>query len=119
MFYVSGDEKVKEVKVRARGGEGSTTFENFFPEGKMPKSYKVFAEMVLEPGCSVGQHEHHGESETYYVLSGTGEINVNGETLQAKPGDVAVCHSGSFHSAKNTSDKELRILAMIVLEPAG
>ncbi|MDR1070706.1 MAG: cupin domain-containing protein [Gracilibacteraceae bacterium] len=118
MFYVSGDDKIKDVKVQLRGGEGNTTFEKFFPDDKLPKSYKVFAEMVLEPGCSVGQHGHQGESEIYYVLSGTGEINVNGETLQAKPGDVAVCHSGSFHSAKNTSDKELRILAMIVYEPA-
>jgi quercetin dioxygenase-like cupin family protein len=72
--------------------------------------------MVLEPGCSVGRHEHHGESEVYYVLAGAGEITVNGRTEQVKPGDVAVCHNGSWHSAKNTSDKELRILALVVFE---
>jgi quercetin dioxygenase-like cupin family protein len=116
MFYISGSGKIKDVKAQLRGGEGNTVFEKFFPDSKLPKSYKVFAEIVLEPGCSVGRHEHHGESEVFYVLSGTGEIDVNGDIRQVKPGDVAVCHNGSYHSAKNTSDKELRILAIVVFE---
>ena len=32
----------------------------------------LYAEVVIEPGCSLGYHEHHGESETYYILSGEG-----------------------------------------------
>ncbi|MDR0433925.1 MAG: cupin domain-containing protein [Gracilibacteraceae bacterium] len=116
MFYVNGDDKIKDVKEKLRGGEGSVVFEKFFPDDKLPKSYKVFAEMVLQPGCSVGRHEHRGESEIYYVLAGAGEIDVNGKTLQVKPGDVAVCPNGSYHSAKNTGGGELRILAMIVYE---
>ncbi|MDR1605367.1 MAG: cupin domain-containing protein [Gracilibacteraceae bacterium] len=116
MFYINGTEKIKDAKEKLRGGEGTIVFEKFFPDDKIPKGYKVLAEMVLAPGSSVGRHEHHGESEVYYVLAGTGEITVNGETQQVKAGDVAVCHSGSWHSAKNTSDRELRFLALIVFE---
>jgi quercetin dioxygenase-like cupin family protein len=116
MFYISGEEKIKDVKEQLRGGSGNTTFEKFFADEKLPKSYKVFAEMVLQPGCSVGKHEHHGESEIYYVLAGTGEIDVNGQVIKAKPGDVAVCHNGSSHSVVNTGTEELRVLAVIAYE---
>lgn len=34
--------------------------------------------MTIEPGCSLGYHEHHNESETYYILRGEGDYNDNG-----------------------------------------
>ncbi len=26
--------------------------------------------IIKQPGCSLGYHEHHNESETYYILRG-------------------------------------------------
>jgi quercetin dioxygenase-like cupin family protein len=116
MFYINGTEKIKDVKVQLRGGNGNTVFEKFFADDQLPKNYKVFSEMVLAPSCSIGYHSHIGESEIYYVLDGAGDINVDGNTIAAKPGDVAVCKNGSSHSVVNTGSKDLRILAVISFE---
>lgn len=40
----------------------------------------VCARMVLQPGCEVGEHTHHGNYEVYYFLSGHGTYRSNGET---------------------------------------
>lgn len=45
---------------------------------EMDGKVKLFARVTLEPGCSLGYHEHHGNSETYYILTGSGRYNDNG-----------------------------------------
>ena len=47
---------------------------------------KMFNEVTLKPGCEIGYHEHHGESETYYILQGQGEYNDNGTYRPVKAG---------------------------------
>ena len=42
----------------------------------------------------LGYHEHHGETETYYILSGNGVYVDNGEEVPAKEGDVFFCKDG-------------------------
>ena len=32
---------------------------------------RIFSQVTFEPGWELGYHEHHGETETYYVLSGS------------------------------------------------
>ena len=50
----------------------------------------VCARMVLQPGCEVGEHTHHGNYEVYYFLSGHGVYRSNGETttVDAKHRDL-------------------------------
>jgi mannose-6-phosphate isomerase-like protein (cupin superfamily) len=43
-------------------------------------------------------HVHAGYDETYYVLSGTGSITVDGTTSAIRPGSVAVIPAGCPHS---------------------
>ncbi len=47
--------------------------------------------MTLEPGCSLGYHEHHGESETYYIIQGQGEYNDNGKYRPVKA-EISLSH---------------------------
>ncbi len=43
----------------------------------------MFSQVTIPAGCELGHHEHHGETETYYVLSGKGIYEDNGtEILQ-------------------------------------
>ena len=50
----------------------------------------LYAEVTIEPGCSLGFHEHHGESETYYILSGKGIYSDNGTLRMVEEGDVTL-----------------------------
>ena len=113
MFFTS-KEKTFELRQNLKGGEGNTVLEGFKPAQGLPTHYRMYAEMVLNPGCSVGEHTHNGESEIYYVLEGSGELNDNGVIRTIHQGDCAMCYDGEFHAVKNNTGSVLRILATIV-----
>ena len=50
-------------------------------------------------------HFHAGNDEAYFVLDGTGEMTVDGETRPVRPGDAVLIPSGAWHaiSAKSPS----------------
>lgn len=61
------------------GGNGHVFLKPILNEKQLNGKCGLYAEVTLEPGCSLGYHEHHGESETYYILSGKGIYSDNGE----------------------------------------
>lgn len=52
------------------GGNGHVFLKPILNEKQLNGKCGLYAEVTLEPGCCLGYHEHHGESETYYILSG-------------------------------------------------
>ena len=83
--------------------------------GKNPK-LRTFARACLKPGEEVEFHIHHGESESYYILSGQGDYNDNGAHTVVFPGDVTFTPSGSGHGIKNTGTEMLEFIALIILD---
>ncbi len=75
---------------------------------------KMFSRVTIPAGCELGYHEHHGETETYYILSGTGLYNDNGMRVPAKAGDVFFCKDGDGHGLVNTSEYDLSFVALIL-----
>ena len=76
----------------------------------------MFSVMCLEKGCSVGRHDHTGETEIYYVIEGEGIINDNGAIRPFKTGDASVCGGGDFHSVSNENEQTLKIIAVIIMD---
>ena len=60
------------------GGQGHVLIKRLLDEKQLNGKCGLYAEVILEPGCSLGYHEHHNESETYYILSGKGIYSDNG-----------------------------------------
>lgn len=75
---------------------------------------KMFSKVTLCPGCELGHHEHHGETETYYILSGKGIYDDNGREIPAEPGDVFFCKDGDGHGIKNEGTEDLTFVALIL-----
>lgn len=72
---------------------------------------------VIEPGKIHEEHRHEAE-ETIFVLSGIGEIEINGrEVLPLEPETVVVLKSGEPHGLRNKGDEPLRCLW--VYAPSG
>jgi uncharacterized cupin superfamily protein len=69
---------------------------------------------VLPPNTSIGVHEHTGDQEYYYILSGCGVMTLDGEEHPVGPGDVAVVFPGGTHGLENRSEEELRIIVFSV-----
>ena len=74
---------------------------------------RVFAHTTVYPGSRIGLHMHKGDSETYYILSGTGRYNDNGSIVDVHPGDVYFCEDGESHFIEATNEP-IEMIALIL-----
>ena len=98
------------------GGKGHVIIKDLLGEKELNGKCRMYAEVTVEPGWSLGYHEHHGESETFYILQGFGDFDDNGTVRQVKPGDVTFTPSGSGHALVNTGVSNLIFMALIILD---
>ncbi len=105
-----------ERRENMRGGEGHAIIKHILEEEQLNDKCRLYGEITLEPGCSIGYHEHSGESETFYVIRGTGEFDDNGSVRTVAPGDMTYTPDGCGHAIKNTGDTDLVFMALILLD---
>lgn len=98
------------------GGKGHVLIKDILGEKKLNGKCGLYSEVTIEPGCSLGYHEHHGESETYYILSGKGDYNDNGTVRPVKAGDITYTPNGCGHGLENTGDENLVFMALIIYD---
>lgn len=55
-------------------------------------------ENVMPFGFSPPRHVHFEEAETFYVIEGTFQFEVDGKSSIAEAGDVLHAHAGALHS---------------------
>lgn len=108
----------EEMKVRnvehARGGNGTVTFTDFIVPEDIPGHGRLVSKLEIPPGSSIGEHQHEGEFEAFYILEGEALIHDNGEDVTLHPGDLHICKNGNTHGIENRSEKGLALLAMIL-----
>ena len=68
-------------------------------------------------GTFLPPHIHHRESETFYIMEGQYEFNVDGTVIHAGPGDTVYAPQGVPHSFKVTSETDGRV--MLYVSPGG
>jgi len=68
------------------------------------------AEAIVKPGEKTLLHYHEKSEELYYILQGTGEMQLGDETFTVNMGDTICIPSGSQHCIENTGDYDLKIL---------
>ena len=112
MVINRSDMKIED-KEHMRDGEGSVHF-TYLLDASTQKNARMFAEITLNPGCSIGYHKHDLETEYYFILSGTGIVNDNGKEVQIKQGDSIVTGNGASHSIINTGSVPLVFHAIII-----
>ncbi len=108
------NERQTEYKENMRGGEGTVTFHHLMQGDEFFDKGRMYAELRLPVGASIGRHTHEGESECYYVLSGAGAYEDNGVWRQVGPGDVTLTPPGEHHALRNDGPDELVVLALII-----
>ncbi|MCL2707873.1 MAG: cupin domain-containing protein [Defluviitaleaceae bacterium] len=103
------------VNEKMRGGEGSVIIEHLLDKDGLCQKGRLYARVVLKPGCSIGYHTHEGETETYYIMKGTASYNDNGAETTLTVGDVAYTPDGCGHGVKNGGTVDLEMIALIIL----
>jgi len=103
-----------DLREAMRGGPGTVKVTGLASKEELLNHGRLYAEMVLEPNCGVGYHEHSGETEIFYLIEGTVMYNDNGKEIELYAGDVMICEDGSGHAITNKSDTTARLMALII-----
>lgn len=112
-MYVESKQMEIEIREKMRGGVGSVQITHITKQS-LPENARLIARLELEPGASIGLHEHFEETEVFYFIQGEGTLNDNGEIRTVKAGDAVLTGDGTAHSIENTGCKTLEFLAIII-----
>ena len=75
-----------------------------------PVEKQSLAEAALPPGGSTERHYHKESEEFYFITSGVGKMEIDGETVDVKPGDAILIPPGAWHQITALDEGELRLL---------
>lgn len=85
-------------------------------DGCGPDNLNFYARVLLKPGMEVHRHQHVGESESYFILSGSGIFDDNGTMIEVKKGDITFTPDGHYHNLINNGTEVLEFIALIIKE---
>lgn len=104
---IEHDSLVARRELGPHGGGGETTAYPFFSDA--PALGLVFRKRSLHPGAAIGYHRNDAD-EIYYVLSGRGELTVDGVKREVAAGTAILTRPGSSHGLRQVGTDDLVIL---------
>jgi mannose-6-phosphate isomerase-like protein (cupin superfamily) len=111
---IERDGDVARREPGTHNGGGETTGYSFFARVKDPAL--VFRKRALHPGSGIGLHTQTVD-EVYYILSGTGELTLDGETHPVSAGTAILTRPGSSHRLRQTGPDDLVMIIAYPPEP--
>ena len=109
----SRSEQTKTYEYNADGKEAFALF-NLKEFPGINEKIKQFSYVEIKPGEEVPFHEHHGNAENYYVISGKGLYNDNGKEIEVGEGTITFTPSGEGHALKNVGEEKLCFIALVL-----
>lgn len=68
------------------------------------------AEATIPPGVLTQLHHHPKTEEIYYILSGSGKMEIDGQLTHVGPGDAIAIGPGKWHRIHNDGSIDLVLL---------
>ncbi|MEO5909303.1 MAG: cupin domain-containing protein [Pelobium sp.] len=106
-YILEHEKDIAKEESGTHNGGGMTIGHHFFTKADDLKL--VFKKRILHPGSAIGYHLQK-EDEIYYVVSGKGEMQMNGKVFQVKEGDAILTRPGSSHGLKVVGNEDLTII---------
>lgn len=85
-----------------------STIRSILDSANAPVKNQSLAEATIPAGGSTQRHWHKDSEEFYFVLEGTGRMEIDGETREVGPGDAILIPAGAWHQI--TAKDPLRFL---------
>ena len=104
-----------DIRENMRDGEGKVEITHIFKKEELKGKARLHARVKLNPGCSIGMHEHSDEEEIYYILKGYGRADDNGTVVEIGPGDAILTGDGAYHSIENNGSEAMEFIATILI----
>ena len=87
-----------------------STIRSLLDRANAPVANQSLAEATIESGEATTRHHHRVSEETYYLVEGTGEMDVDGDVREVGPGDAVLIPPGAWHRIRATGDGPVRLL---------
>ncbi len=105
------------IKEHLRGGEGHVIMYPILTENELMGHATMYSRVVIPPHCSIGHHQHIGNTEPYYILKGEGVFtDADGSKVVVHAGDICKIECGESHAIANESEEDLEMIALIINE---
>ena len=75
-----------------------------------PVENQSLAEATVPRGGATQRHYHRLSEEFYFLLEGSGTMEIDGETRSVKPGDAILIPAGAWHQIAADAGENLRFL---------
>ena len=108
-------EMVRQLNENMRGGKGTVEITHIFRQDELKGKARLCAKIKINPGCSIGLHQHMEEEEIFYIIKGAGQVDDNGTKYEVCEGDSILTGGGASHSVENTGIETLEMVAVILL----
>ena len=94
------------------GGTGPVRVHRALQPSVFFTPWTYFDHVVIPNGSSIGPIAKPGLSEVFYVLSGTGEATISGETVSIEEGHVIPAGLGETRSFVSTGEEPLELMVI-------
>ena len=108
------EQLTKTHEYNEQGKKAFTLFDLSEFEG-INEKIKQFSYVELDQGEEVPFHVHEGNAENYYIISGHGLYNDNGDVSEVFDGTITFTPSGHGHALKNIGKEKLCFIALVIL----
>lgn len=105
-------ERIIDSREQMRGGNGTALLSPISKE--LPENARLFSEIRLSPGASIGYHVHENETELFLFLEGEGRVMDDDQEVLVHPGDSMATPNGHGHSLESIGTTDLVIVAVII-----
>lgn len=91
------------------GGNG-TLFCDSLLDGLGSTEFDLMHSDFMPAGVSIGVHQHKGNEEIYYLISGRGILTYDGREFEMNAGDISICLIGHSHGFAAVEDSRLIVV---------
>lgn len=81
-----------------------STIRSILDQANAPVANQSLAEATVPASGATERHYHRESEEFYFILEGTGTMEIDGETRKVGPGDAVLIPPGAWHQI--TADAE-------------
>ena len=110
------DENCKRADVCVQNGKGLCHIKHLTDKEGLYGHGRMFAHVTVDPGCSIGYHDHQHETEFYYIIKGEAVFQDDDKEVLLHAGDIGATGYGQSHGLENKSSEPVEMIALIVME---